>query len=229
MTLGARAAPCRPRARRAAARARGQAGEVGRRRPARGGGDARAPCCAPRRGRDGRIFPIDRDLPPELEPLTTKPHARGRERPGRHRPGSSSRSWRSCPRRRRPRSARAPRRSTRSCAASSPRSTSSASSPPATRRRAPGRCARGRHRARGGRSDPLGHRARLHPRRGDPLGRPRRRGLARRGGPARACSASRARPTSSRTATSSTSGSARRARCPCATRRRGPCAGSARC
>ena len=55
---------------------------------------------------------------------------------------------------------------------------------------------------RGGGHDPLRHRARLHPLRGDPLGRPRRARLARRGRRARASSGSRARRTSSRTATS---------------------------
>ena len=39
--------------------------------------------------------------------------------------------------------------------------------------------------ARGGRHDPLRHRARVHPLRGDPLGRPARRRLARRGVEAR--------------------------------------------
>ena len=60
--------------------------------------------------------------------------------------------------------------------------------------------------ARRGRDDPLGHRARVHPLRGDPLGRPARRGVACRGAEA-GVSGSRGRPTSCRTATFSTSAS----------------------
>ena len=60
---------------------------------------------------------------------------------------------------------------------------------------------RGQDGARRRRDDPLRHRARFHPLRGDPLGRPRRRPARTRRPPARACSGSRARPTSSRTAT----------------------------
>ncbi len=45
--------------------------------------------------------------------------------------------------------------------------------------------ARGRLRRRGGRQDPLRHRARVHPRRGDPLGRPGRVRIAHRGAEAR--------------------------------------------
>ena len=56
--------------------------------------------------------------------------------------------------------------------------------------------------ARRRRVDPLRHRARLHPLRGDRLERSRRAGLARRGLAAAACSASKARRTSSGTATS---------------------------
>ena len=65
----------------------------------------------------------------------------------------------------------------------------------------------GASRRRGRGQDPLRHRARLHPRRGHPLGRPRRRGVAHRGASSAACSASRARTTSSSTATCSTSAS----------------------
>ena len=107
--------------------------------------------------------------------------ARGRERPGRDRRASSRRSSPSCPTRRRRRSARASPRSARSRGGCSRCSTSSRSSPRARRRRARGRCGAGGSALDAARDDPLRHRARVHPLRGDPLGRPRRRRLARRG------------------------------------------------
>ena len=68
----ARAARRRPRPRRAAARAGREAGEVRRRRAAQGGRAARGAARAPRRRR-ARSATTPGELPPELEPLTTKP------------------------------------------------------------------------------------------------------------------------------------------------------------
>ena len=65
----------------------------------------------------------------------------------------------------------------------------------------------GASRRRGRGQDPLGHRARVHPRRGDPLGRPRRLPAPTQRPRSAASSGSRARTTSSWTATCSTSAS----------------------
>ena len=84
------------------------------------------------------------ELPAELEPLTTKPLLARRERAGRDRPRSSRRSSRRSPTRRRRSSATAPSALDEVVPAAARRARPDhASSPPATRRRARGRCARG--------------------------------------------------------------------------------------
>ena len=110
----ARAARRRPRPRRAAARARREAGEVGRREAPRRG---RASCrrCSRTSTRAARSSTTRASCRRELEPLTTKPLIAVENGPGRHRPEARGRARRAArrggggvPRRRRR------RRSTRS-------------------------------------------------------------------------------------------------------------------
>ena len=155
---------------------------------------------APRRGRAAARLPGR--APGGARAADDEAADRDRQRPWRHRPASSRPSSPSCPRRRRPLTARAPsaldeivRRLSDALGLITFFTAGDKETRAWTLRR-------GRDGARRGRDDPLRHRARLHPLRGDPLGRPARGGLARRGRAARARSGSRARPTSSRTATS---------------------------
>ena len=139
----ARAARRRPRPRREAPRARADAGEVRRpaapRRGRRAGAAPRA-----RRGAAGSLSSYEGDLPPELEPLTTKPVVAGRQRRRRHRPRSSRPSWRSSRPRRRPSSATGPAGfEERAVEPVRDASACSRSSPAATRRRGPGRSRQG--------------------------------------------------------------------------------------
>ena len=110
--------------------------------------------------------------------------ARDRERAGRRSTCSSRRSSPSCPTRRPPSSARASPRSSEIVAAP----VRGARPDHVLHRRREGDArvdaAPRRDRARRRGDDPHRHRARLHPLRGDPLGRSRRGGLAHRGGAA---------------------------------------------
>ena len=126
------------------------------------------------------------ELPARARAADDEAAARGRERAGRDRPRRSRPSSPSSPTRRRPRSATAaPRRSRRSSAGSTTRSTCHVlhrGREGDARVDAPER----RDGARRGRDDPLRHRPRLHPLRGDrlvatssrPARTPRRRGAA---------------------------------------------------
>ena len=161
----ARAARRRPRPRRAAARAGREAGEVGRRRAAQGG---RRSCR--RSSRTSRPGTRSRDyageLPPELEPLTTKPLLAVENGPGgidlkleaelaemsdeeaaefREGPVGARRGRAAAARRARPDHLLHRRREGDARLDAPPRP----------------------DRARGGGDDPLRHRARLHPLRGD--------------------------------------------------------------
>ena len=121
------------------------------------------------------------ELPGELEPLTTKPSARDRERPWRDRPEARGRARRAArrggrglPRRRRVGARRHRRAAPRRARPDHVLHRRRAGHP---RLDAPQR--RDRARRRGG--DPLRHRARLHPLRGGQLARPRRARFTRRG------------------------------------------------
>ena len=108
----ARASRRRPRARRAAPRAGREAGQVGRSRAAQGGRGAQARC-SPTSATGTRSRDYPGELPPKLEPLTTKPIVDGRERASAGSTSSSRPSCRSCRRTRRPPSATGLRRSRR--------------------------------------------------------------------------------------------------------------------
>ena len=180
------AARRRPRPRGAATRTRGEAGEVGRREAARRGGRAGAAACPRRRGRSLREW--EGPLPPELEPLTTKPVVTVVNGPG----GIDLKLEAELARASGRGGGRLPGRRV------------------GTRRDRRGGCSRCSachvlHRrreggswldaaawpvgARGGRDDPLRHRSRLHPLRGRALERPRRVRQLRGDGPTRASAA----------------------------------------
>ena len=133
----------------------------------------------------GRVADYPGELPPELEPLTTEADHPARQRPRRHRRQARGRARRAA----RGGGGRLPRRAVGA----------GGGRPPAVRGARPDQLLHGRRegdagldaaargdRPRRRRDHPHRHRARLHPRRGDPLERPRRGGLARRGVEARA-------------------------------------------
>ena len=176
----ARAARRRPRPRRAAARARREAGEVRRREAAQGGRASSSSCS--RTSTPGKTMADwPGELPPELEPLTTKPLIAIENGPDgidlkleaelAELPDEEAAEFRG---------------SGESALGEVVRRLARHARPDhVLHRRREGHArldaAQGPDGDRGGGHDPLRHRARLHPLRGDPLGRPRRGRLARGG------------------------------------------------